>query len=188
MPNKYWLKTLFFLCALALFGKIDAQVRFKVALSSDSTRYQVSLYSETGPFSQSSANIISSATVTLIAPTGQVVPTAVNSQTGLWSGQSTFINPVGELGRDYFVFTLNNPNSDIVFTPGLEVNLFSFANTMTCAGAVELMDNDNDPLREQDPNVNVAIRLRSSILGKQMLMVVLFNQEVPIVWAHLLVI
>ena len=155
MPNKYWLKTLFFLCALALFGKIDAQVRFKVALSSDSTRYQVSLYSETGPFSQSSANIISSATVTLIAPTGQVVPTAVNSQTGLWSGQSTFINPVGELGRDYFVFTLNNPNSDIVFTPGLEVNLFSFANTMTCAGAVELMDNDNDPLREQDPNVNV---------------------------------
>jgi len=71
MPNKYWLKTLFFLGALALFGQINAQVRFKVALSDDSTRYQVSLYSETGPFSQSNANTLVSATVTLIAPTGQ---------------------------------------------------------------------------------------------------------------------
>jgi len=155
MPNKYWLKTLFFLCALALFGKINAQVRFKVALSSDSTRYQVSLFSETGPFSNSFDNIFSSATVTLIAPTGQLVPTAINNQTGFWSGPSTFINPVGEIERDYFVFTLNSPNSDIVFTPGLEVDLFSFANTMSCAGAVELMDNDNDPFREQDPSANV---------------------------------
>ena len=67
MPNKYWLKTLFFLCALALFGNLNAQIRFKVALSSDSTHYQVSLFSETGPFSQPSDNILASATVTLIA-------------------------------------------------------------------------------------------------------------------------
>ncbi len=155
MPNKYWLKTLFFLCALACFGETVAQVRFKVALSSDSSRYQVSLYSETGPFSRSSDNIISSSTVSIIAPTGALVPTAIEHQTGIWSGPSTFVNPVGELNRDYFVFTLNNPNSDIVFTPSLEVNLFSFANNLSCAGAVELMDNDNDPLREQDPTLNV---------------------------------
>ena len=155
MPNNYWLKTLFFLCALAVLGQTEAQVRFKVALSSDSTRYQVSLYSEVGPFAQLSDNIFSSATVTLIAPTGQLVPTTIFNQSGFWSGPNTFINPVAELDRDYFVFTLNNPNSDVVFTPGLEVNLFSFANTMSCAGAVELMDNDNDPLREQDPTINV---------------------------------
>jgi len=159
MPNKYWLKTLFFLWALACFGTIDAQVRFKVALSSDSTRYQVSLFSETGPFSQPSDNIFSSATITLIAPTGQLTPTAISNQIGFWSGPNTFINPVGELNRDYFVFTLNNPNSDIVFTPGLEVNLFSFANNLSCAGAVELMDNDNDPFLLQDPNVNIGSQI-----------------------------
>ena len=155
MPNNYWLKTLFFLCAFACLGETAAQVRFKVALSSDSTRYQVSLYSETGPFSRSSDNIISSSAVTITAPTGALVPTSIEYQTGIWSGPSIFVNPVGELNRDYFVFTLNNPNSDIVFTPGLEVNLFSFANNLSCAGAVELMDNENDPLREQDPNLNV---------------------------------
>jgi len=155
MPNKYWLKTLFFLCALAFLGQTEAQVRFKVALSSDSTRYQVSLYSEVGPFAQTALNFVPSATVTLIAPTGQLTPSAILNQTGIWSGPSTFINPVTELDRDYFVFTLNSAVNDIVFSDGLELNLFSFANNLSCAGAVELMDNDNDEFREQDANINV---------------------------------
>ncbi len=155
MPNNYWFKTLFFLLATFIVGKVDAQVKFKVALSPDSTFYQVSLLSEIGPFFASSQNFVPTATVTLIAPTGELTPASIANQKGIWSGPDTYINPVGGLDQDYFVFSLNGAVNDIVFTPGLEVDLFTFTNSGNCAGAVELMDNDNDPFREQDPTANV---------------------------------
>jgi len=155
MPKNYWFKTLFFLVFTFFIGKIDAQVKFKVALSPDSTFYQVSLFSELGPFFATAQNFVPSATVTLVAPSGELTPNMITSQKGFWSGPDTYVNPVGALNQDYFVFTLNSAVNDIAFAPGLVVNLFTFENSSGCAGAVELMDNDNDPFRVQDPTANV---------------------------------
>ena len=166
MPNKYWLRTLYLLGTLFILGNLQAQVRFKVALLPDSSGYQVSLFSEIGPFPATAQNFVPSATVTLIAPTGQVVPSSLTSQSGFWSGPDTYINPVASLNTDYFVFTMNGTNSDIRFSPGAEVNLFTFLNSESCAGAVELMDNDNDPFRNQDPTVNIGNQISVFGLGE----------------------
>ncbi|MEM1118813.1 MAG: gliding motility-associated C-terminal domain-containing protein [Bacteroidota bacterium] len=155
MPNNYWTKNLLFVLALFFTTKVTAQVKFKVALSADSTFYQVSLLSEIGPYPSQNLSIVPSATVTLIAPTGQLTPSTPTSQNGFWTGPDVYINPVTQLNQDYFVFTLSNPMNDIQFTPGLVANLFTFTNGTNCAGAVELMDNDNDPILDQDPRPNV---------------------------------
>ena len=156
MFKNYWLKTLFFFGAFLLLGKINAQVKFKVALQSDSITYQVSLYSEIGPFQATAQNFIPSSTITLIAPTGQLTPSSLISQRGTWTNNAAdnYTDPVG-IGRDYFVFILSGQINDIIFSPGLEVPLFTFQNTVSCAGAVELMDNDNDPIVNSGSSFNV---------------------------------
>ena len=155
MPKNYWFKSLFFLVTLLFTWNLEAQVKFKVALSPDSTSYDISLYSEIGPYASTVQNFIPTATVTLIAPTGQITPGTLTNHKGSWSSPDMFINPVAGLNLDYFVFTLSGAVNDIIFTPSLELPLFSFINSGICAGAVELMNNENDPFREQDPTVNV---------------------------------
>ncbi len=163
MLKNYWLKALFFISAMLLMGKTDAQVKFKIELLSDSVTYQVSLVSEIGPFPAIAQNFINSATVTILAPTGQLTPNNVANQEGIWSSPDTYINPVTEFEMDYFVFNLTGSINNILFTPGLVVSLFTFTNTGSCAGAVFFMDNENDPFLNQNPDVNIGNQM--SVLG-----------------------
>ncbi len=163
MPKNYWFKALFFVGAMLLLGKIDAQVKFQIELQSDSVTYQVSLYSEIGPYPATAQNFINSSTITLIAPTGELAPAGIVNQKGIWSGPDTYVNPVTSFGMDYFVFNLTGSINDILFTPGLIVPLFTFTNSGNCAGAVSFMDNDNDPYLNQSPDVNIGNQM--SVLG-----------------------
>ncbi len=149
--------------AMLLMGKINAQVKFKIELLSDSVTYQVSLFSELGPFPATAQNFINSSTVTILAPTGELIPGGLVNQKGFWSGPDTYINPVANFEMDYFVFNLTGSINDIQFTPGLIVPLFTFTNMGTCAGAVSFMDNDNDPYLNQSPDVNIGNQM--SVLG-----------------------
>ncbi|MEM6318518.1 MAG: gliding motility-associated C-terminal domain-containing protein [Bacteroidota bacterium] len=153
MPKNYWLKTGLFAAAFLLLENLHAQIQFKIALLSDSTTYQVSLYSNLGPFA--SKTIVNSAAVTVLAPTGELEIGTQTNQLGNWSSPDVFVNPVAEFDMDYFVFNLSGNIDDANLMPGQEIPIFSFTNTKFCAGAVELMDNDNDPYKATDPPFNI---------------------------------
>jgi gliding motility-associated-like protein len=117
--------------------------------------YQVSLYSEIGPFANTFNNYVPTASVVLTVPTGQFQAGAKNNIKGNWAGPDLYINPVAGLDRDYLVFNLNTIIEDIAFNPNTETPLFTIVNNANCAGAVELMDNDTDPFPKQATNLNI---------------------------------
>lgn len=105
-------------------------------------------------------NIISTAQITIKAPTGQL---AISDFTNLIDGVVFFetniiSNPIEAIGFDYISIGLGSQGTtNIPFQKGQKVELFSFVNSNDCTtGTINLMDNATDPFfppNELDVNV-----------------------------------
>ncbi len=131
----------------------NAQVEFTVDIMPDSLTYQVSLRPTT-TWTGSDA-LTATAQVTLRVPTGGFVPGSLTNMNGTWTLNSPFVAPAENPGFDYITVGLSSlGTSDITYTSGVEEPLFTFQNTGTCTGSVELME-ANDPFIGNTLNANV---------------------------------
>ena len=122
----------------------QAQVELTVERLAACDGYQVSLRSSATYVSP--LNLTSSGQVTLVVPTGTVIPGTVTSNNGAWNLVSPIIvSPPENPGFDYIVFQLNSSTLDIVYLDGLTVPLFSFLNGGTCTGSIQIIDHATDP-------------------------------------------
>ncbi|MCC6725608.1 MAG: hypothetical protein IT258_13960, partial [Saprospiraceae bacterium] len=132
------------------FGSLTAQVKFKVKLLTDNQTYQVSLKPDANWSGALAAT--SAAGVRLRTPIGGAALTNITNQKGAWS-LTTVNAPIEAPGYTYFLFDLDNPLSgaQITYTAGVEIPLFTFKNTGSCTGPIQLVDNATDPFNI-DPN------------------------------------
>ncbi len=146
---------------LSLFGQTG--VEYKVKILPDNNTYQVLLRS-TADDPLGSNMVLAGAQVTLRVPTGGFQIGTITSEAGSWSASQPYIAPSENPDFDYFFFTLDAPTTDITIQEDLEVALFSFQNAGTCVGAMELYDNDTDPI--QFPNsLNVIFTNTMTVVG-----------------------
>ncbi|RMG84867.1 MAG: hypothetical protein D6714_07020, partial [Bacteroidetes bacterium] len=128
----------------------------------DQVTYQVSLRSDmtwNAPL-----NTVSTAQVSLTVPTGGFVVSNVQSINGLWSNNANVTAPPENPDTDYIIFGLQGATNAITFSAGQEVPLFTFENSGTCTGALELLNNDTDPFfPPNSQNVNVGNQI--SVIG-----------------------
>ena len=103
-------------------------------------------------------NTVSSAQVTLKAPTGAIPDiTSIFEDfsvlnrislfgNGNWEPNARFVDPPTQPGFDFISFGISNLGTrDMEMQAGVEIPLFAFAFSGECIGAVQLIDNDNDP-------------------------------------------
>lgn len=118
---KVWLALGF----LLIIQLAQAQVELTVERLASCDGYQVSLRSNvtyTSPF-----NLTSSGQVTLLVPTGSVVPSTLTSINGAWNFVTPIItSPPENPGFDYIVFQLNSSTAAITYQVGQTVPLFLF--------------------------------------------------------------
>lgn len=131
-----------FLVFLLVFSinQAEAQVEFKIEVMPDNVTYQVSMrptVTWNPPM-----NITSSGQVTIKAPTGGFVISNTSSvvPSTSWSHNSTYNNPIEDPFHDYFSFGLTSlGTSAFSYDAGVETPIFTFQNSGTCTGPVELM-------------------------------------------------
>lgn len=153
----------FYTILLMLFGwSTYAQVAFKVELLSDATTYQVSLRADekwSAPL-----NTVSTAQISFIVPTGGFSVSNIVNINGSWSNNANVIAPMENPDADYIIFGLQGATASITFETGVEIALFTFENSGTCTGALELLENNNDPFfPPNSQNVNVGNQM--SVIG-----------------------
>jgi len=132
---------------------MKAQVEFAVDMMPDSLTYQVSLRPTTTW--AGADGLTATAQVTLMVPTGGFTPSNLVDMNGVWSLNAPFVAPAENPSFDYVTIGLSSlGTSDITYTSGVEEPLFTFQNTGTCTGPVELMEAD-DPFIGNTLNANV---------------------------------
>jgi len=139
---------------LLLFFGLDVccQVDFKVALNNDT--YEVSIKPST-TWTGSQA-LTATAQISLVVPTGGFEISNLQSVKGVWEANSIILAPDENPGFDYFTIGLTSLGTqDIPYTTDQEVVIFTFENSGTCTGALELMTSDDpfNPPNSQDINV-----------------------------------
>lgn len=148
-----------------LLQGVYAQVKFRIAMQPDEVTYEVYLRPDTtwnSPF-----NYVPSAQLALRLPTGGFVPGNVVSNLGQWTNNAFVVAPTEAPDYDYLAFALASPTSDITFTEGQEVLLFSFQNTGTCTGVMNFIDNKDDPfLPPNSQNVNIGNQISVAAAGQ----------------------
>jgi gliding motility-associated-like protein len=110
-------------------------------------KFQISMISDTTWTFPN--NIVSSAQWTIKLPTGGFVVSNLESKLSgvTFNEASSYIAPVEDPTSDYISFILGSPGTtDIPFTKGQKVPLFTFENGGNCKdGQVTLIDNKTDP-------------------------------------------
>jgi gliding motility-associated-like protein len=149
---------------LLLFGTLTAQVKFKVKLLSDNVTYQVLFKPET-----SWSNPLSTTTagqVTLRVPTGGFAPGAITNIKGVWKLINTVTSPQEAPGFVYYIYGLDSPiaGSQITYTNGVEIPMFSFKNTGSCTGPMTIINNSTDPFLEPNSQ-SLGIKNYLTVLG-----------------------
>ncbi|HFA48336.1 MAG TPA: hypothetical protein ENJ95_04875, partial [Bacteroidetes bacterium] len=131
-------------------------VELKVKILPDNQTYQV-LLRATADDPTGNNMITAGAQITLRVPTGGFQTGTVTNLAGTWSNSPPLIAPAENPGFDYFFFTLDALTTAVTIQQGLEVPLFNFTNAGSCTGAMELYDNDTDPIQFPNSlNVNLA--------------------------------
>ncbi|GEM_PF-6575024 len=153
------------LVALFLFfGTLTAQVKFKVKLLSDNQTYQVNFKPDTdwaNPLSTTTAG-----QVTMRVPVGGFAPGPVTNIKGVWKLINTVASPVEAPGFVYYIYGLDAPivGSQITYTKGVEIPMFSYKNNGNCTGPVEIINNTTDPFLEPNSQ-NLGIKNYLTVLG-----------------------
>lgn len=143
-------KVKIFFAALGLIISIsssNAQVKYKIERIGDNNNFMV--YAIADETYDNPKNIVSTAQVTLVAPTGSF---QVDKVVNLYADANWRINgksaaPKENQNADYIYFGLENlGTSAFRFTKGKETPLF-LIQTKTCEGTISLMDNEKDPFK-----------------------------------------
>ncbi|MCF8243970.1 MAG: PKD domain-containing protein [Saprospiraceae bacterium] len=147
-----------------LFGSLTAQVRYKVKLLSDNETYQVNFKPETNwsnPLSTTTAG-----QVTMRVPVGGFAPGAITNIKGVWKLINTVPSPSEAPGFVYYIYGLDAPisGSQITYTNGVEIPMFSYKNVGACTGPVEIISNITDPFLEPNSQ-NLGIKNYLTVLG-----------------------
>ena len=148
--------TVWWILGLSLIvHSLFAQVELTVERLSDCSGYQVSLSSSVDYVAP--LNLTNAGQVTLVVPTGTVVPGTITSQSGNWSLViPILVAPAENPGFDYLIFQTTSSTTAIDYQVGLEVPLFSFENRGSCNGAIQLIDHTTDPFMPPNSlNANV---------------------------------
>ena len=109
-------------------------------------------------------SITNSASFTLRVSTGGFQVEQLQSYTGTWELAYRIDSPPEARDYDYLVFWLSTPLVDFTYESGVEVPLFSFANTGECTGDVQILDIEADPFLPPN-SLNANIGNQFTILG-----------------------
>lgn len=159
-------KLLPIIAALLFVSQINfGQVQFKIDYNSEDENYVVSVIpAETWTFPN---NITGTGQVTLKVPTGAFEPINVKylHSEMIWEDNARSNSPDEAPDFDYVSFGLLNPGgAKPNYTAGEAIPIFSFENAFGCTGAIELVDNANDPfMPPNSQNANIGNQL--TILG-----------------------
>lgn len=143
-------KVKIFFAALGLVSSIsnsNAQVQYKIERIGDNNNFMV--YAIADETYDTPKNIVSTAQVTLVAPSGSF---QIDKVVNLYSNANWRVNgksaaPKENQNADYIYFGLENLGTNAFrFTKGKETPLF-LIQTKTCEGTIALMDNDKDPFK-----------------------------------------
>ena len=149
---QYYLLVLAFLCGGAATS-LSAQLQGKVELLADNQTYLVSVLPDFTLYPGGSTT--NNAQITVKVPTGGFVFDGITSITGNWTLENDVYAPVEDPGFDYFSFNAN-AIVGIVYEAGVENQLFTFRNSGTCTGTLDIIDNATDPfMPPNSANVNV---------------------------------
>ncbi len=141
---------------------LHAQIQGKIELLPDNITYQVSVVSSFNlvpPMSFSNH-----AQITLKVPSGGFSINNFQSIHGQWNQGEPICDPYEASGYCYISFALASPLTEISYLTGEEVALFSFENAGICTGAVEIIDDHNDPFIPPN-SLNLNVGNLFSILG-----------------------
>jgi len=153
---------LLFCLQLLLFqGILSAQVQLTVKLQPDNITYVVKLKPDASY--RLPLNTTNNAQITFVTPAGGFQVDKVTNIRGLWSSGTTIPAPTENPSKDYLMFTLQSGTTDIPYTAGEEVELFSFQNTGTCTGALEFVKTDDPFYPPNSQNLNIGNQI--SVLG-----------------------
>ncbi|MBN8821866.1 MULTISPECIES: Ig-like domain-containing protein [unclassified Spirosoma] len=141
-----WSISLLLIVSTAAWGQTG--IRYSVKLLSDGVTYQVSL-SSTVSFTGSDRQT-NSAQITIVAPANSFTVTSLSSVNGTWANNTTVRAPSQNSSKDYFIFGLTNNGVSIPYTASTETILFTFRNTGSCAGALEVWAS-TDPFKPNPP-------------------------------------
>ena len=138
MKPQYTIAFLLFFFSVALYGQPG--VEFKVKILPGNTSYQVLARPN---FDAANGNI-AGAQVTLRVPLSGFQTGTITNHLGDWSTSPSFQDMPS--GYEYLFFVPSGPITGVSFQNDVEIPLFTFENTGSCTGAMELFDNVNDPL------------------------------------------
>jgi gliding motility-associated-like protein len=127
------------LVSICLFqSTVSAKAKYTVRLAADSITYQVFIrpdQSFNAPF-----NTTNSAQVTFVVPTGGFKVGNLTSLKGNWTNNVSVVAPVDNPAFDYFAFALQGSTTQITYSQGVEVLLFTFRNTGKCTGELNIIE------------------------------------------------
>ena len=139
---------IFFLLTMVWFANAQCFVTYKID-KTPSGEFQVSMVSNTflNPTTSPPENLVSNMKVSLKVNTGGFAVSNFNTLTPLLTGSGSTIDwnqtsysNLNNSGSDYYCFSLSDATTDIEFTTGKPIPLFSFENGGDCTGgAVELV-------------------------------------------------
>ncbi len=165
---KKLLQSICWLYLLCFVTSASAQVQYKIEYLTASQRYQITM-KPLATYSGSQATT-GSAQVTVVVPTGNFTPTALQSQYGAWLLDNAIArHPSENPNFDYITFYQPALISNTSYTSGVEVPLFSFAATGACTGSLNLINNATDPFMPSAStgtnSLNLNVGNQISILG-----------------------
>jgi large repetitive protein len=165
---KKLLQSFCWLYLLCFATSVSAQVQYKIEYLTATQRYQVTM-KPLATYTGNQANT-GSAQVTVVVPTGNFTPTALQSQYGAWNLDNAIArHPSENPNFDYVTFYQPALISGTSYTSGVEVPLFSFAATGACVGNINLINNATDPFMPSATtgtnSLNLNVGNQISILG-----------------------
>lgn len=140
------IKIIHLIFAILLFANIAlAQVQFKLSYDQNSEKYYVSMISATTW--ESPYNLTSTAQITIKAPSQALnIASLSNLESGVaWEANSRVNAPNEAPNKDYISFSMISlGTSNLAYTKGEEVYLFSFDTGEGCLDGLQLVDNETD--------------------------------------------
>ncbi len=110
------------------------------------------------------SSITSGASITLRAAKGKLQLTNFQTLTGQWASTGIFAAPIEAPDFDYFTFALLQPISNITYSNGVKLPLFSFKNSLGCT-SIEIIENQSDPLNVPNNSISIGVENYFSIVG-----------------------
>nr|WP_293839332.1 Ig-like domain-containing protein [uncultured Arsenicibacter sp.] len=155
-----WALALVILCLSSSYAQ---GIRYSVKLLSDGITYQVSL-SSTVSLSGSDQQT-NSGQITIVAPAGSLtIANLTNVGSSTWANNTTVRAPSQNSSKDYFIFGLTSFGKSIPYAAGVEIPLFTFQNTGSCAGAIEVWAS-SDPFQPNPPSQPINVGNDLTALG-----------------------